>query len=104
MVFSLKFSKNDTLRNLRWLVPEARMHRLLENMFLLSLRQYPFSNLTVKFLRLTPPFLNLKKWEIFTQIQQKQPSQRPVVARVRDTYAPTSRKYVSTESNTRSFQ
>ena len=73
------------------------MHQLPENMFLLSLRQYPFSNFT-------PPFLYLKKWETFTQIQQKQPSQRPVVARVRDTYAPTSRKYVSTESNTRSFQ
>ena len=80
------------------------MHQLPESIFVLSLRQYPFSNLTVKFLRLTPLFLYLKKWEIFTQIQQKQPSQRPVVTRVRDTYAPTSRRYVSIEPNTRSFQ
>ena len=34
----------------------------------------------------------LTKCEIFSQIQKKQPSQRPVVAPFRDKYAPTSKK------------
>ena len=32
---------------------------------------------------------------------QKQPSERTLVARFRDTYAPTSRKYISNEPQTR---
>ena len=42
-----------------------------------------------------PRFYILKNWDIFTQIQQIRPYQRPVVARFKDTYAPTARKYFS---------
>ena len=44
VIFSLKFSKNDPIRHLWWLVSETPMHRLPENMFLLSLRQDHFSS------------------------------------------------------------
>ena len=100
----LKFSKGNPLRPLFWLVPQTRVHGLPEKNFILSLRQDHFSNSTAKFLGPTRPFLYLKKLDMFTQIQQKWPSETPVVASFRDTYAPTSRKYVSTEPNTRSFQ
>ena len=100
----LKFSKGDPLRPLFWLVPQTRMHGLPEKNFILGLRQDHFSNSTTKFLGPTRPFLYLKKRDIFTQIQQKRPSETPVVVSFRDTYAPTSRKYVSNEPNTRSFQ
>ena len=40
----------------------------------------------------TPTYIYLKKYHIFTQIRQKRPSQTPIVARFRDTYALTSRK------------
>ena len=49
-------------------------------------------------------FLDFKNSDIFTLIQQKRPSQTPAVARFRDMYSPTSRKYVSTEPKTRLFQ
>ena len=48
--------------------------------------------------------MDFKNSNIFTQIQQKRPYQTPVVASFRDTYAPTSRKYLSTEPKTKSFQ
>ena len=41
---------------------------------------------------------------MFTQVQKKRHTQRPVVAHIRDTYASTSRKHVSTETNKISFQ
>ena len=59
------------------------------------LRQDHFSN---------SRFYIFKNTDIFTQIQQKRPYQTPVMARFRDTYAPTSRKYVSTEAKIRLFQ
>ena len=80
------------------------MHRRLENVFLISPRQDLLSSSTKKFLVPTHPFLYLKNWGVFTQIQQKRCSQTPAVARFKDTLVPTSRKYVSTEPNTRSFQ
>ena len=51
-----------------------------------------------------PVFKLVKNSDIFTQIREKQPSPTPVVARFRDTYAPTSKKYVSTDPRTRLFQ
>ena len=104
VIFSLKFSKNDPIRHLWWLVSETRMYRLPENKFILSLRQDRFSNLTRKVLEPTPSFFYFKNSNIFTQIQQKRPCQTLVVARFRDTHAPTSRKYVSTEPKTRLLQ
>ena len=44
LVFSLNFSKNHFVRHLWWLISKTGMHPLPENMFLLSLRQDPFSN------------------------------------------------------------
>ena len=70
---------------------------------LLSLRQDHFSN-QIKVLGNNFLFLYLKSCGIFTQIQQKAPSQTSAVARFRDTYAPTSRKYASNKPQTRSFQ
>ena len=58
----------------------------------------------MKFLGPTPPFLYLKKCDISSQIQQKPPSQTHPVALFTDTYAPNSKKYVSTEPKARSFQ
>ena len=58
----------------------------------------------MKFLSLASPFLNLKKCDIFTKIHQKRPLQIPAVARLRDPFGPTSRKYVSAEPKIRSFQ
>ena len=72
------------------------MHRLLKNIFLLSLRQSHFSNLTIKLLSPTPPVLYFKKGGIYTQIQQKQPSQRPAVASFRYMNAWASTKFVPT--------
>ena len=73
------------------------MHRFPENVFLLSLRQDHFTNSARTFLGPTAPFLYFKNSDIFTQIQQKPSYQTPAVARFRNTYAATSRKYVSTE-------
>ena len=87
-----------------WLVSETRMHRLPKKLFLLRLRQDNFSNETIKIFDPTPPLLYLKECDIFNQIQQGRHSQAPLVARFRDTYEPTSRKYVSTERKTRSVQ
>ena len=47
-----------------------------ENIFLLMLRQ----NQAIEYLGLSPPFLYFKD-SSFTQIQQKRPSQTPVLAR-----------------------
>ena len=104
VIFSLKFSKNDRIRHLRWLVSETRVHQLLENIFLLSLRQDHFSNSTINVLGSTPPFFYFKNSDIFTQIKQKQPFHTSVVACFRSTYSVNSRKYVSTEPKARSFQ
>ena len=72
-----------------------------------STEQDDFSNQTVKSLGPTPPFLFSKICGIyhtyFTHIQQKRHSQTPAVALFRNTYAPTSRKYVCTEPKTRPF-
>ena len=73
------------------------------NMILLSLRGDLFSNQAIKSLGPTTPFFHLKKYGIFTQILQKRPSKTSAVARFRETYAPTSRKYVSTEPNAKLF-
>ena len=70
-------------------------------MFLLSLREDPFSNSAKKFSGRTHPYLYLKNPDIFTQIQQKGLCHLTVVADFRDRYAPTSIKYVSTELKTR---
>ena len=103
MVFSHKFNKSDHLRDLWCLVSETCMHQIPQNLFLLSLKQDNFSNSTIIVLGPSPPFIYLKKCDIFSQIQQKWHSQRPVVAPFRDTRAPTSRKYISTELKKRSF-
>ena len=60
-------------------------------------------NQAIKFLGLSPPFLYFKD-SSFTQIQQKRPSQTPVLARFWDRYAPISIKYLPTEPKTGSFQ
>ena len=103
MIFSVKFRKNDPVKDMWLLAPETCMHCIAEDMFVLCLRQDYFSNQTGKSLGPTPPFLYLKT-DIFTQIWSKRPSQTPVVALLRHTYAPTSRKHVSTEAETRSYQ
>ena len=51
VIFSLKFSKNDPIRHLWWLVSETRMHRLPESMFLLNPRQDHISSETKKIFR-----------------------------------------------------
>ena len=79
------------------------MHRLSENMFLLSLRKDHINNLTKKNIGPIPPVLDFKNNNISTQILQKQPYQTPMVARLRDMYAPTSRKYNSTEPKQHHF-
>ena len=89
------------MKNLKYLQNQKKNY---ENIFLLSLRKHHFINQTMKSLGPTPPFLHLKNCCIFTPVQQIRPSQRPVVACYRDAYAPTSRKYVSNEPLTRSFQ
>ena len=48
------------------------------------------------------PIFYLKICVIFTQIQQKRPSQTPMPNRFRDTYVRTSRKSISTEALARS--
>ena len=60
-IFSVKFSKNNPLRDLWRLVSETRMHWLPENMFVLSLKQNHFSNGTIKILGPTPQFFYLNK-------------------------------------------
>ena len=80
------------------------MHRLLEYMFLPNQRQDPFSISARKYLGPTHPFLCFKNNDIFTRIQQKRPSQTPVVARFRDTYEPNARKFSFSESRERPFQ
>ena len=80
------------------------MRCLQKNIFLLSVIQDRFSNETIKFLGPTPPFLYFKNYDISSQIQQKRTSQTPWVVLFRDTDAPTSKKYVSTESKISSFQ
>ena len=97
VIFSHKFNKSDHLRDLWCLILETCTHRIPKDLFLLSLKQDNFSNSTIIVLGPSPPFIYLKKCDIFSQIQQKCYSQRPVVAPFRDTRAPTSRKYISTE-------
>ena len=103
MIFPVKFSKNEPLIHLPWLLSETRMYRLRKYMIVLSLRQDRFSTETMKFLRRTPAFLYFKTCDISSRVQQKRPSQTPLVAPFRDTYAPTSKKYVSTEPKRRSL-
>ena len=62
-----------------------------------------FQELNKKKLFSTSPFIDLKNSDIFTQTLQKQPYPTPVLARFRDTYAPTFRKYVSTEPKKRPY-
>ena len=71
------------------------------NMLLLGLRADLFSNQAIKPLGPTTLFSYLKNYGIFTQILQKRPYKTPAVARFKETYAPTSRQYVSNEPNTR---
>ena len=80
------------------------MRCLQKNIFLLSVIQDRFSNETIKFLGPTPPFLYFKKCDLSSQIQEKRPSQTPAGAPFRERYAPTFKKYVSTEPRARSFQ
>ena len=89
------------MKNLKYLQNQKKSY---DNIFLLILRQHHFINQTIKSLGPTPPFLHLKNRCIFTPSQQIRSSQRPVVACYRDAYTPTSRKYVSNEPQTRSFQ
>ena len=103
MVFSHKFNKSDHLRDLWRLVSETCMHWIPQNLFLLSLKQDNFSNSTIIVLGPSPPFIYLKKCDIFAQIQQKWHSQRPVVAPFRDMRSPTSRKHISTDLKKRSL-
>ena len=49
------------------------MHRLPENLFVLSLRQDHFSKSTIKLLGRTPPFLYLKKGMVSVKFNQKDP-------------------------------
>ena len=44
VIFSVKFSKRDPLREVWWLILETRTHRLTVNMFVLTLRRDHFSN------------------------------------------------------------
>ena len=77
------------------------MHRLPENIILLSLRQGHSSTSIKNILGPTPTFLDFKNSDIFTQTLPKRPYQTAVVIRFREMYAPTSRKYVSTEAKTK---
>ena len=80
------------------------MHQLPENMFVLSLRQDHFINQTIKFVGPTPPFIYLKKVIFSVKFKKKRPSQTPLLAPFRDTYVPTSKKYVCTKAKARPFQ
>ena len=76
------------------------MDRLPENMFLLTLKQDHLSTEIKKVSGPTLPSLSFKNSNKFTPSQQKRPSHTTVVPGFRDTCAPTSRKYVSTERKT----
>ena len=76
------------------------MHRLLENMLILSLRQDHFRNQTRHFSGRTPPFLIFKISDIFTQTEQKCPYLTPMVTLFRITYASTSRNNFHSEPKT----
>ena len=65
-------------------------------------RQDHFSNWAIKLLG-PPRFLYLEKRDISGQSQQKQPSQTPVAASLRDMYVPNPRKHVCTEPKIRPF-
>ena len=58
----------------------------------------------MNFLGTTPPFFIFKNSAVSTQIEQKWPYQTPLAAQFRDKYAPTSRKYVYVEPETRPLQ
>ena len=73
MIFSLEFSKNDLIKHLWWLVSKTRMLWLIGHILLLNLRLNHFNSSTKKFLDPTPPFLDLKNSDVFTQIQQNDP-------------------------------
>ena len=95
---SAKMTLSNTLGGSFW------RHVCTDFKFLLCLKQDHLRHQTIKVLGPTPPFLYFKKCHISSQVQQKRPSQTPAVAPFRDTYVPTSKKYVSTEPKTRSFQ
>ena len=97
-----QFKKNYPIRNLWWLFPERLMHQLQENMFLLTLRQDHFCN--KKILSVFSPIYRVQKRWYFHSIQEKRHYQTHVEVLFRDTCAPTSRKYVPTDPETRSFQ
>ena len=61
------------------------MHRLPENVIILSLTQDRFCNQAIKFLGPTIPFLIFKNGDVFTQIEQKQSHQTPQAPRFRGT-------------------
>ena len=102
MIFSLKLSKNQ--RPPWLLVSKTRMHRLLENIFILSLRQDHFSSFPKKFFGRTLSFLIFKKSDSSAEIEQKWPYQTPLVARFRDKYATTFWKNVYAESKKKPFR
>ena len=89
MIFSLKLSKNQ--RPPWLLVSKTRMHQLLENIFILSLRQDHFSSFPKRFFGRTLSFLIFKKSDSSAEIEQKWPYQTPLVARFRDKHATTHR-------------
>ena len=64
----------------------------------------PFQRLNNKIVKSHSSVFIFKKNDIFSQIQPKRPSQRPMVTRFKDTYAPTYRKYVCTNPKRRLFQ
>ena len=90
-------------RSLTRLLSDKRMHRLSINMFQLSLGEDHFFNETIIFLGSTNPFLYFTKCDISSRVQQKRSSQRPLLVPFRDKYAPTSKKYVSTEPKRKSL-
>ena len=100
---SSQVQQKKPLRHLRRLLSEKRMHRLPINMFQLSLGEDHFFNETIIFLGSTNPFLYFKKCDISSRVQQKRSSQRPLLVPFRDKYAPTSKKYVSTEPKRKSL-
>ena len=67
------------------------MHRLPKNMLVPSLRADRFSNLNIKILGPAVLFLNFKKIEISSQIQQKRPSHAPAMASFTYMYPPRSK-------------
>ena len=103
MKFPVKFSKNDPLTHLRWLLSHTCIHRVPKIVFTEPMKK-SFEKLNNKTFRSHSSVFIFKKCDISSQTHQKQPSQTPAMVIFRGTYALTSKRSTSTEPKTRPFQ